>query len=61
MYKIEADIKKRTINTFVKLLDELPYLSIENIRMLANGVCDLIDKEVDKTEKELEKELDDIF
>ena len=57
MYQIEADIKKRTINTFVKLLDELPYLSTENIRMLAGGVCDLIDKEVDKSEKEL----DDIF
>ena len=48
MIKLEADIKKKTINTFVKLCDRLRPLNIENIRTIAEELCNELDKEVEK-------------
>lgn len=61
MYKIEAEIKKKTIISFVKIIKKLPYLSIENINTIADQICSMIDDEVDQKNKEHIEELDDIF
>ena len=52
MYKIEAKIKKKTINSFVKLIDKLPTLNIRQIKIIAEEVCKLIDEEVNKSAKD---------
>ena len=51
MMKLEADIKKKTINNFVLLLEKLQDLTIPNIKFIASNICDSIDKEVEKEDE----------
>ena len=48
MMKIEADIKKKTINNFVLILDKLQNLNMQNIKIIASELCNSIDKKVEK-------------